>query len=74
MAGKKALGDDPLGWIGKKKAGYKKAADMGKAEITKTTKYLLTLPVDLHKSLKHEAINKEVTLGEYILGILQARK
>ena len=69
MAGKKALGDDPLNWIGKKKAGKKKTAETGKANTEATTKYLLTLPVKLHHELKHEAIdtNPPVTLGEYIL-------
>ena len=57
MAGKKALGDDPLVWIGDKKAGKKRAAEKGKTDPVKTTKYLLTLPEELHRKLKHEAID-----------------
>ncbi len=70
MTTKKALGDNPLNWIGDKKAGKKKAA----AKKEETTKYLLTLPKELHKRLKHDSFDMEITLGEHIINILQKSK
>jgi hypothetical protein len=37
-------------------------------------KYLLRLPDDLRKELRHEAIEKNINMSQYICSILEKRK
>jgi hypothetical protein len=48
--------------------------ETNKKEKKELAKYLLKLPEELRRELRHEAIEKNMNMSEYICSILERRK
>lgn len=57
-----------------KGAKNEKVKKIQKEDSENLVKYLLRLPEELRKELRHEAIEKNINMSQYICNILEKRK